>query len=334
VRVKQAKPKRVLVLGAGASRSVSYSAEARYRSPLNTDFLDLLQQRLAGAREKEIKDAITSVLNRLWGMSFDYWRSMERAFYTLHLRAYLADKLGSKLEHDSSTKVIDDFAISIQALLRLAHQYGECEYHQRLFAPLGYGDAIITFNYDLVAERALRRRFEEQRVDFGAWLYGFKLRLGHMYGPILLKLHGSSNWKLTESVPTPYQNSWKDFDKSPGYRGHYAEGGVFPILLPFWDKRIEKNPWIKLWTRAHSKLAAATQVLIWGYSLPLTDVKAQQLFVLGLGKERTEQLSLCIVDPSEEVRLRWRALFPKARFWEYSRIDEFLVQPPKWWPVS
>jgi hypothetical protein len=200
-------PKRVVVLGAGASRAVSYVKNVKYRSPLDTDFFDLLQQRLAGAVEAEIKGAISRVLARVSSLPYDYWRSMERAFYTLHLRAYLADKLGNRSLEDSDQKVIEDFAIAIQALLRFAHEKNLCEHHEALFSPLSQGDSILTFNYDLVAERALRNLLEVKGVEFGAWLYGLKLKLGKKYGPVLLKLHGSSNWKLNKSVPTPIQNN-------------------------------------------------------------------------------------------------------------------------------
>src|SRR5580692_11063789 len=89
----------------------------------------------------------------------DYRRSMERAFYTLQLRAFIALKLGGT-ESITDEKIIADFARCIQAVLRAAHSKSVCDRHIRILTPLNSWDTIITFNYDLVAERALRRRAE------------------------------------------------------------------------------------------------------------------------------------------------------------------------------
>lgn len=105
---------------------------------------------------------------------------------------------------------------------------------------LGNDDSVITFNYDLVAERALRKSCEKQRKNFGAWLYGLRRKLSDPRGPVLLKLHGSSNWEFLDSGKfKPRTESWGDFDEAPGYR-FAGEGTNFSIFLPFWDKRIER----------------------------------------------------------------------------------------------
>ena len=330
----KSKPKRVVVLGAGASRGVSYALEAKYPSPLDTDFFDLLQRRLVLAQSSEIRRSIGRVLDRMTTLPFDYWRSMERSFYTLHLRAYLGAKFGSESYEDTDNRVVEDFAVSVQALLRFAHEMNVCKHHQAIFGPLSRRDAIITFNYDLVPERALRESFQKRGAEFGRWLYGLRRKLGEKYGPIVLKLHGSSNWQLGRSELSPIQREWADFDKTYGYQAHEGEGTSFPIFLPFWDKRIEKAPWIKLWKLAHDQLSAATHVIVWGYSLPPTDIKAEQLFVLSLAGKHREPFSLCVVDPAESTRLRWRALFPKALFWEFPSIERFLEHPPAWWRVN
>lgn len=326
--------RRVVVLGAGASRSVSYKTEVKYLSPLDTDFFDLLQRRLVNANSKQIREAITRVLDRVAGLPYEYWRSMERSFYTLHLRAYLAAHFTDIAQEDTEEAVIGDFAVAIQALLRFAHEKNACSYHEDLFKRLGVGDAIITFNYDLVPERALRGLLEQRNVPFGKWLYGLRLRLGEQYGPVLLKLHGSSNWNLKRGQISPVQQQWRDFEQSYGYRAYEGEGTSFPIFLPFWDKKIEQNPWLKLWRIAYGRLERASHVIVWGYSLPLTDVKAHQLFGLALAGANRARFSLCVIEPSEGVRLRWRALFPKALFWEYADMNAFRENPPHWWKLK
>src|SRR5580698_10892838 len=78
------------VVGAGASRSVSYSREIDVLSPLDRDFFDLLQR--LEAQEKD-EGAVEWVLESMATFPFEYRRSLEKAFSTLHLRSYLRRKL-------------------------------------------------------------------------------------------------------------------------------------------------------------------------------------------------------------------------------------------------
>jgi hypothetical protein len=70
---------------------------------------------------------------------------MERAFYTLQLRAFIALKLGGA-ESITDEKIIADFARCIQAVLRVAHRKNVCDHHIRILTPLNSGDTILTFN--------------------------------------------------------------------------------------------------------------------------------------------------------------------------------------------
>jgi hypothetical protein len=92
------------------------------------------------------------------------------------------------------------------------------------------------------------------------------------------------------------------------YRGHDGTGTEFPIFLPFWDKRIEKRPWLDMWQLAYRRLKKTKRLIVWGYSLPETDIKAQQLFHLSLGGRA---IDICVIDPAAKTRKRWRKLLPK-----------------------
>ena len=120
--------RRVLVLGAGASRAVSYANRSPNLSPVDSDFFDLLQRHeVKSAKADKQWEAIARVVGRVRMMPFEYWRSMERAFYTLHLRAYMAEKLGLMEFDDTDEMIVGDFAKSIQALLRAAHGTRTCQ---------------------------------------------------------------------------------------------------------------------------------------------------------------------------------------------------------------
>ena len=153
------------VLGAGASRSVSYARKNEVPSPLDRDFFDLLQ-RLEPLEKDE--SAVGWVLKKMLTLSVEYRRSLERAFYTLHLRSYLQRKLTGSLEKTEEEEVVGHFARAIVALLRKAHGTHTCKNHEHLLQGLGRSDAIITFNYDLVVERALRSHAQANAVPMTA----------------------------------------------------------------------------------------------------------------------------------------------------------------------
>jgi hypothetical protein len=203
-----------VVLGAGASRAVSY-ADRCFPSPLDRDFFDLLQRFRPRYRNKAFQRKVEEAGNFIVekALMFDDGRlvdSMERIFYTLHQNAVLHHKLfpqefTSNPDDDLQTK----FTIATQALLRSAHGTRACRHHVKLFRPLRGADAILTFNYDLVAERALRSLYE-RKAEFGVWLYGVGPRQDDM--PTLHKLHGSVNWEVGENKEIqPRQKSWSDF---------------------------------------------------------------------------------------------------------------------------
>jgi hypothetical protein len=322
-----------VVLGAGASRGVSYRNDADIQSPLDSDFFDLLQRVDAGPNDRP---AIQSVLSEVQKLSYEHWRSMEKSFYTIHLRAYLKDKLtGDNIHHDQH--VIKNFARCVQALLRKAHDINTCTFHKRLFMPLHKLDMILTFNYDLVSERALRPIAEVRQIPFGPWIYSLDPGCRSYDVPPIFKLHGSSDWKLivpakSEKLKKPEImvriKSWMELDESPGYLGHRGTGSVFPIFLPFWDKRIEEEPWLPLWKQAFERLQKTDILIIWGYSLPTTDIKAKHFFGLSLSDKA---IKLCVIDPSDETQRKWRELMPKAHFFHYDSIEKFYDAPPKWW---
>src|ERR1700726_1242520 len=89
------------VLGAGA-RAVSYARRTDVASPLDRDFFDLLQR--LQAKEKD-DVAVRWVLGKILTLPFEYRRSLERAFYTLHLRSYLQRKLSGTDESEEEAVV-------------------------------------------------------------------------------------------------------------------------------------------------------------------------------------------------------------------------------------
>jgi hypothetical protein len=313
-----------IVLGAGASRGVSYAHQGEMPSPLDYDFFDLLQRLTPRKNDVESRERVLKAVSTL---PHSYRASMEKSFYTLQLKAYLSEKLAGKPRTDE--EVIRDFARCIQALLRNAHGKKRCDYHRKILSRLHRQDTVISFNYDLVPERALIETAEKRRVDFGNWCYGLDTSPVNDDLPLILKLHGSSNWKVAgeNEFKGTITKDWAAFDVRPSYSRFKGDGTVFPIFLPFWDKRIEQGVWQEVWQTAYSRLRKTTTLIVWGYSLPSTDIKAQLLFELAAHKlER-----FCVIDPARATRERWREVVPDALYWEYNYVHEFLKYPPTWW---
>jgi hypothetical protein len=216
-------------------------------------------------------------------------------------------------------------------LLRAAHGTETCEYHRELLTKLYLQDVVLSFNYDLVVERAMKALPRFNSVPFGDWLYGFSNRPKKWLGPTVYKMHGSFNWKMPEEKGAGFAvrtRGWPELEGASGFTRFKKLGTSYPIFLPFWDKQIEADPWKEIWLHALNKLASCDSVIVWGYSLPPTDVKAQLIFQHALADR---VFNLCVIDPSSHVRDRWRAMFPDARFWEFDVVERFLGSAPRWW---
>ncbi|MFZ0923354.1 MAG: hypothetical protein WA020_09825, partial [Candidatus Acidiferrales bacterium] len=162
-----------VVLGAGASRSVSYAHDREQPSPLDSDFFDLLSRLEPSEHDA---GAVKFVREQVGALPLHYRRSMERSFYTIHLRAFMARKLeaAKNSSQPSEEEIVANFARCIQALLRSAHGRAFCKNHNLVMRRLRRQDTVISFNYDLVVERALRGIRSDQKAGFGPWVYGLQ----------------------------------------------------------------------------------------------------------------------------------------------------------------
>jgi hypothetical protein len=73
-----------LLLGAGASRAVSYAGKRSTRSPLDADFFELLQR---GETKDKDETVVSELIQWILAVHNPVWNSMERTFYTLQMRA-------------------------------------------------------------------------------------------------------------------------------------------------------------------------------------------------------------------------------------------------------
>jgi hypothetical protein len=86
-----------------------------------------------------------------------------------------------------------------------------------------------------------------------------------------------------------------------------------------------------LWRKAFEHLARTKFLVVWGYSLPTTDLKAEAVFQRAFGS--TEDLALAVIDPCAATHDRWKSIAPYASYWTYESAEQFMKEPPDWYQL-
>ncbi len=214
------------------------------------------------------------------------------------------------------------------------------------------GDTIITFNYDLACEHALKLE--------GAWEigdgYGFSLGVG-MTPPSktkLLKLHGSTNWLgvlfggkkgfshvsngIYDLRPCLFGERYftylgysKDF-RDPLCKGISTTGGEPALILPALHKNFfqqtsfgrEWEPfWDDIWGQAAQALQSSDKNVVIGYSMPEADERARELLM-----RSNPEAEILVFSGSNSKRIcnDFRSCgFTKVKSFERSHFEDFLA---------
>jgi len=198
-------------------------------------------------------------------------------------------------------------------------------------------NTVITFNYDLILDEALRRVGVEP-------LYGLPdcssdgLPAQQGMGVSVLKLHGSTNWAICPQCNKVHVLSGAKFTGDPvGFRTRpCTECGKQNLHLllvpPSWDKSEYREVMRPVWKQAVNELKRANRICVIGYSMPETDTFFKFLLALGLA-ENNQLYRFVLVDlikkslaghllsepePTTNIEARYKAmfetLFVKRRF--------------------
>ncbi len=198
----------------------------------------------------------------------------------------------------------------------------------RLLRP---SDTVITFNYDLAVERALRVA--------GLWDlrtgYGFTVERSDRPSPVqVLKLHGSTNWRgllfggrtgflvgggnslgarpVLFFRPDLEYLGYPDF-VDPQCQGLNSAASLPTMIMPALPKRFYfettfglewKGFWDSLWQRAQHAISNADEVVIIGYSLPVADERARVMLLDGANKD--VRLSICCGNATDRLEQEFR----------------------------
>lgn len=318
----------VVVLGAGASRGSSCARPTGVAPPLDADFFAQAQRMSSGSLTRDDRDLFNFVREEFGQgniptleVFFTQITAVDRFHHEFNIRGRPSGKFGRHLG----------------TLRRLIPRvFGEalggqtCLWHCRIASALRAGDAILSFNYDTLIDRALKDAAGKRwNPDVG---YGFKVSHGselwspppspgpHVRNPIrLLKPHGSLNWRVDEAADTV------------ALVEEYTPETADSIVPPTWDKSIVSNrPWNDVWRSAREVLGLARLLIVVGYSVPVTDQLSQAL----LRADVNSLNGLIIVNPDPESRRRMinvmsSAIDPNTLVIELSTLNEFASYLPR-----
>jgi NAD-dependent SIR2 family protein deacetylase len=189
-------------------------------------------------------------------------------------------------------------------------------------------DTIITFNYDLVIDRALRAM--GLRVSYHL---PESEQLSTETSVSVLKLHGSVNWAACElcggAQVTPIDQPVISTKVSS--KCSKCDQILRPLLIPpSWNKAgsdmFGADAVTTLWSEAENALATATRICVIGYSVPETDAFFRYLLTLALSRNHHLH-ALIVIDPSSAVDEKYQTfLEPIFRDRRYTHLGCTLEQ--------
>lgn len=168
---------------------------------------------------------------------------------------------------------------------------------------------FITLNYDIALDYSLMRHSD---VDYGFSTIG--------KSPVLLKLHGSANWrKAADGVwPLPLDtgfiagSGYKDileYETTTGATRHLTrihfsrrrDNWETFIVPPSYSKHFAVPQMEAVWSNAASLLSQADVIVFIGYSVPPSDLMFRYLFSIGTLENHRIRGIICL-DPNPAVK--------------------------------
>ena len=185
----------------------------------------------------------------------------------------------------------------------------------------------ITFNYDDFLDRELAKTpYWNPRAGYGFHCPSSVNTLAQLdegipgAGMLLLKLHGSVNWrpKLGHADPPPldaitHHDDWSDVGSMFQHVADHLEAK--PVMVPpvLSKSSLVEQPVLRLvWSQAFKVLQSAHEVCFLGYSFPITDMAARTLFSEALRDLPREDIHIVNLAETEsdahEVRAAYRSV--------------------------
>ena len=317
------KVKKLFVFGAGASYCASKSKSIHRQAPLDIDFCGRLES---------IDASIPLWVNASRDMIMKAWKDhlpfksygLEQAIIRNLGHAEFVDAIHKRKRAASisDAEYLNHLSHLISYILRKAKENSAgayAEFVNKHFVDDQSFNRVITFNYDELLDKKLLEKFSTQqlyfdRIDLGS--ITSSRRVNRYPDPILIKLHGSVNWRCKKADLTAIVNGeTTENDEYIIDSVRYSKKGTpspdddsSPLIIP--PLPVKPITTIRLfcflWTKAYEYLHEAEELVICGYSLPDADRLAQSMFANFTNKKLT---SITIIDPNPEILRKWRDLF-------------------------
>lgn len=326
----------LFILGAGASKSLTqFNGNSEKSTPLDIEFTKRISEVHCNVKHRWVNEAKEKVIDDFLyhlpfaGMGLE--RAISQQISDLEFLRSIYPKRGCQTTN--SLEYLENVTHLIAYILSKARIRDERLVKKLVDKYFNYDDIsecpnrIITFNYDTLIDEVLARKYKNVgHLYFDSILpkRNSKSKTKYKY-PLLLKLHGSINWKCIKqeyktifesppinqrSVTHTYNTSKCHFIREIWVDKKIENPGneVFPLIIPpIPDKPITNVAIFKyLWSYAFEYLTECENLVVSGYSLPETDTLATSLFSKF---QNTRLKHVTIVDPSPNTVLKWVNLF-------------------------
>ncbi|PID80076.1 hypothetical protein CSB20_08330 [bacterium DOLZORAL124_64_63] len=341
------------VLGAGASYGLSYINSQKRKfvraiTPLDKDFLSCLEQSIPdkGWRRQAIELVLKDWFDRTEATKFGLEQAIIKRVSDYEFLAKIhPTRIKRKISNEEYLNNLSHLLTDYLDKCKSNRSGNTSRFVNAVFPPRttpeDYRNRVITFNYDILIERPLIERGVSRRKIYFDRLgddrkAGKARRMSECFAhPLILKLHGSTNWRCERTLFDQMirgdidQNKtvpiWIDGSKIPK-----PSDDVSPLIIPpIPNKPITKTSIFRfLWTKAYEYLHEAKKIVIVGYSCPPTDALARTMFTHFKNKKIEE---FYVVDPNAEALKNYREMVDptvgrKAK-WRYcSDFSEYISE--------
>lgn len=350
------KVRTLFILGAGASKSLTQLNKfSEKTTPLDFEFTKRIEDVDCKIKHRWVNEAKAKVVDDfLYHIPFNHFgleRAISQQISDLDFLKSIYPRSGRQITN--SLEYLENITHLISFILSKARLRDEHLVQKLVNKYFDYNDVshcpnrIITFNYDTLIDEVLIKKFKNVGHLYFDSIFpkrNSKSKVKYKY-PLLLKLHGSINWRCIKeeyqkifTIPTEdKKRKTTTFNTS---KCHFIDqiwidnkienpgNDVFPLIIPpIPDKPITNVAIFKyLWSYAFEYLTECEELVVSGYSLPETDTLATSLF----SKFRNTKLKkVTIIDPSPNTILKWVNLFnrksiKKLRIEYFTDFSEYL----------
>jgi hypothetical protein len=267
--------KKVIILGAGASKSYSES-KSKVRMPIAKDFFETFRKlKISENPWVLIGHIITYIAERNNADVLDFLNfseDIEILHSEIQEKLYIALKRGNFFSNEYDVRLLKAFNELIFLFVNVINEIQNgpiSKAHINLAKQLSFQDSIITFNWDTLMDRALKKEsswdvsngyfIKPTAIYRNEWVKNNNIKKEK--ASLLLKLHGSSNWLTSHIQPSndgkvelSQETNVDDFyvyeyTRNPysTYAGRFMDGyedfsyGYYPPNLPLKGKKAPKG---------------------------------------------------------------------------------------------